>query len=84
MYILQTLIGQNYWIPTKVFNTIMNNNKPSIFVKEMARYLFTSEVLIASTVTGRASNRTIKKNSTSKPTQLDPNLLSILRGIFCL
>lgn len=65
-------------MPTRSFNCLMNKNKPSIFVREMARTLFTSEVLVNSTITGKSSNRS--KSTLPKPFQLDPTMLSVLRG----
>lgn len=65
---------------TRLFNALMNLNKPSIFVKNLARYLFGKEVLISSTVTGKESNRTKTKNIDSNLTPLDASLLATLRG----
>lgn len=81
----KTHLGNNKWMPTKLFNAVMNNNKPSVFVKDLARYLFGTEILIKSTVTGKPSNRSknkLENKNITNPEPLDPTLLTTLRGEF--
>lgn len=67
-----------------LFNEAMRSNRPSIFVNNMARYIFGKETLIKSTVSGENSRR--KKNFTEdetseKPSKLDSDSLELLRGL---
>lgn len=58
----------------------MNKNKPSLFVKDLARYLFGKDQLLQSNISGKLSNRS--KKMIEPPKLLDPVLISALRGKF--
>ncbi|XP_014300328.1 uncharacterized protein LOC106694224 [Microplitis demolitor] len=77
-------LGPEVWIDSKFFKSLLRNNKYSLFVKQLSRYLFGDETLMKSTVTGKTSNRKKKickdkKEELVDPEQLDPILISIVR-----
>ncbi|XP_057324144.1 uncharacterized protein LOC130666849 [Microplitis mediator] len=77
-------LGPDVWIDSRTFKSLLRNNKYSLFVKQLCRYLFGEETLKKSTVTGKTSNRKIKlckdkEEEVVTPEQLDPILISIVR-----
>lgn len=61
-----------------MYKYFSRSKKPSLFVKNLARSVFTSEELQTSTVTGRSGKASKKK--LPSPNKLDVNKVTVIRG----
>lgn len=80
-YILQIHLGNDVWLPKHIYDSAeATSNTYGKFVKRMAIAVFGVKVLIASSVTGKVSNRTIaRKNEKARPA-LDANKLGAIKS----
>lgn len=74
-------IGHNHWMDKEMYKTAMDSRRASLFINTMAVYIFGTDTLLKSTVTGNTSRKSkdIKENG-EKPLKLPQDGIMILRG----
>ncbi|KAH0537968.1 hypothetical protein KQX54_002214 [Cotesia glomerata] len=74
-------IGLDHWMEKEMDKTAMESRRATMFINTMTVYIFGTDTLIKSTVTGNTSRRSKDiKDDVEKPLKLPQDGITILRG----